>query len=274
MCVCPGGLGPKLWKPRGCPAPLGVQASGAELRDGGLSRGVGAPGRLSQAALFLVDNKSRSKGLAMQVPPAVRLAPQPSDQGLCLVLCPVGQRTSITAAPGNHGRRPGPSVQPDQRSQTLNLEGSGAPGPCRNPQAKTGPTPPPGAPARGGPRGFWKPGPGRVETRGGRANGREGAREAGAHGGLRSSPGGARSPRAAFGLQGPGRLQLRGREERRAAAWGPVGRRVQTGPLSPSRVRGRGNGISFRPFSPSVSCCGAPCPRGTKAKFSQALHPP
>lgn len=54
------------------------------------SRGRRAPRRLSQAALFLVDNKGRSKGLAGQVPLAAPLPPRPSDQGLCALPLPRG----------------------------------------------------------------------------------------------------------------------------------------------------------------------------------------
>lgn len=49
-----------------------------------------APGRRSPAALFLVDNKGRSKGLAVQVSLPEGLPPQASDQGLCALPLPRG----------------------------------------------------------------------------------------------------------------------------------------------------------------------------------------
>jgi hypothetical protein len=51
------------------------------------NQGAGASG---PAALFLADNKGRSKGLAGQVPLAARLPPQTSDQGLCALPLPRG----------------------------------------------------------------------------------------------------------------------------------------------------------------------------------------
>lgn len=181
-------------------------------------------------------------------------------------LCPVGQRTSITAAPGNHGRRPGPSVRPDQRSQTLNLEGMG-----RLPRAETskrkqiapllpkppGPRGPRGALGHLG-QGGWRPG--EAEQMAEIVHGR---RELSGDSGLCLM--GPSLPRAPSGRQGPGLLQLRGPGGEGAAATatdrartGPlpgagVGRGAQTGPLSPPEVRARGNGISFQPFSPSAS---------------------
>ena len=68
----------------------GLRVGGAEVRVWWGLPGIRAPGRLPQAALFLVDNKGRSKGLAVQVPLASRLPPQPSDQGLCALPVPRG----------------------------------------------------------------------------------------------------------------------------------------------------------------------------------------
>lgn len=102
-----------------------------------------APGRLSQAALFLVDNKSRSKRLALQVPLAARLPPQPSDQGLCAL--PLPRRSADVHHRGS--REPRGSVrissfQPgDERLRNLNLEGVGVLVPGLSQQVKTDPSP-------------------------------------------------------------------------------------------------------------------------------------
>lgn len=108
-----------------------------------------APRRLSQAALFLVDNKGRSKGLAVQVPLAAQLPPQPSDQGLWSLPLPRGSANVHHAAPENCGRRPGLSVQRrEQSSRNLDPEGAG-PCPQRKRACKAGPRPP------HSPRGPW-----------------------------------------------------------------------------------------------------------------------
>lgn len=102
-----------------------------------------APGRLSQAALFLVDNKGRSKGLAVQVPLPARLPPQPSDQGLCALPLPRGSADVHHRGSGNGGRWPGPSVQPgDQSSRNPHPKEAGPLLPGPNRQAKTDPRPP------------------------------------------------------------------------------------------------------------------------------------
>lgn len=103
-----------------------------------------APGRRSPAALFLVDNKGRSKGLAVQVSLPEGLPPQASDQGLWRCLCPAGQPTSITAAPVNRGRQPRP--QCPARHRVLGKLSQEGPGPwllSETQQGKhTSPTPP------------------------------------------------------------------------------------------------------------------------------------
>lgn len=99
-----------------------------------------APGRLSQAALFLVDNKGRSKGLAVQVPLAARLPPQPSDQGLCALPLPRGSADVHHRGYGNRGRQPG-RERPAGRPALAEPEpgGSGALSPSRSQQRKQTP---------------------------------------------------------------------------------------------------------------------------------------
>ncbi|XP_069925978.1 collagen alpha-1(III) chain-like [Oryctolagus cuniculus] len=92
---------------RGTPRAGGPEGA-RRVRGRGLRRGAeavlgcgerGRPGVRPRPLCFPGIIKGRSKGLAAQVPPAARLPPQASDQGLW----PAGQRTSITAAPGAAG---------------------------------------------------------------------------------------------------------------------------------------------------------------------------
>ena len=85
-----------------------------------------APGRLSQAALFLVDNKGRSKGLVVQVPLAVRLPPQLTDQGLCALSLP--RRSEDVHHRGSRDPRAAAGARASSRSPALSeadLEGVG-----------------------------------------------------------------------------------------------------------------------------------------------------
>lgn len=103
-----------------------------------------APGRRSPAALFLVDNKDRSKGLAVQVSLPEGLPPQASDQGLCALPLPRGSAHVHHRGSGE----PRAAAQAPVSSQTssarkLSQEG---PGPWllseTQQEKRTSPTPP------------------------------------------------------------------------------------------------------------------------------------
>eukprot|EP00071_Canis_lupus_P036842 XP_022270399.1 basic proline-rich protein-like [Canis lupus familiaris] len=181
---------------------------GAARRRPGGERAVGfpsgrAPGRLSQAALFLVDNKGRSKGLAVQVR-------SPRGSLRSPVIKASAPRVSGRPSPRLPGRR---AARPagDQRSPGLHPKEAGPlpppPHPHPPPAKPTGenrsrhpPGPRPSHPEL--PGGAGTRGPERVATCRGRANWLQ---RAGAGRRARGPPEvGPRLPRATSGLRGRG----------------------------------------------------------------------
>ncbi|XP_019509246.1 PREDICTED: transcription factor Sp9 [Hipposideros armiger] len=123
-----GPLGRGAWSPRGCPARLGVRAGGAggegvvgfpEERG---RRGV-CPSQLCFSWIIKADQ--RAWRCRSRWPRRSLRSPVIKASARCL--CPAGQRTSITSAPGNRGRLPGPE-RPAGRTALAEPEpgGSGA----------------------------------------------------------------------------------------------------------------------------------------------------
>ncbi|XP_038441016.1 collagen alpha-2(I) chain-like isoform X2 [Canis lupus familiaris] len=233
---------------------------GAARRRPGGERAVGfpsgrAPGRLSQAALFLVDNKGRSKGLAVQVR-------SPRGSLRSPVIKASAPRVSGRPSPRLPGRR---AARPagDQRSPGLHPKEAGPlppPPHLHPPPAKpTGenrsrhpPGPRPSHPEL--PGGAGTRGPERVATCRGRANWLQ---RAGAGRRARGPPEvGPRLPRATSGLRGRGGAGGRG------TGPGAACRRGRGG----AGARGRGGAVcEFRAAGPRLKCDFA------LAGFSQAV---
>lgn len=233
-----------------------------------------APGRLSQAALFLVDNKSRSKGLAVQVPLAARLPPQPSDQGLCALPLPRGSADVHHRGSRERRAAAGPE-RPVGGWAELAEPARGGSGPLPPAETSRQDRPPRSYPTPS-PRGLWgarvylvlsgQP-PAAAEQIGESVRGRR-VHEPGKS--SVSTRGGAASPLGHLGATGPGPIWLLGPVETGGRSQGSGRRRglllggrcgargADRGPES-AQDRVRGNAISFQPVSPSVSCAVVPC---------------